>query len=622
MDAKGRLLPFLWILSVSCGDIGTNPNQKISKISNNLVKDVRESQSENAGENQTEQTVIITNDGGREEKTSEPEALASQEDHLEQESTGTQADSDEGLGLANSIDSIPALILQDSIEEGNIPLCGMNDAPDNDGFCTKSEEFESDGVAFICSKQKYSLTKTPNQLVAINPFADTLWPGSLIQSKPLMEGILNPVPTSARSTGSITMAIATDTTGVFSKNITEPSLASTTEAIKEILNTNINIDTPAKFYYKLTQVYSNKQLAVAVGLHVDTPFDFDIQTSLKFNSKEVKNRILIDFTQEYYTIAYAPKNGVKGFFNESVDPNELAAFMGEGNPLAYISSVSYGRKIFLLFESDASMSDLETAIKASFKGYGVTVGGDLAVKNKKVLSESQVKAYVIGGNAEDALEALNTPDEETGGTIVNLKQLMADGANFSKGNPGVPISYTVRHVKDASQIKLVLNTDYEARECTPVANVNNPMVWTLKVSLEEVAIDKENSFCDFGDEGEFSSCLKIAVGDGEEISVFCNDETRKAKPGQVLGYGQSNHSTLVEVKQSPGQTVKILGHVREHDFGSSFDEVVNFSKTFTLSQNYEWTDWSELNQVSGVEKGCKANLSYKLDWVDRFLSSN
>ena len=609
MFLKSLSLAFGFYLLVSCGDVGTQ-KQKINEVSNKVVR-----QSDDIEKKTPENDENIKKDGIDQAKNTKE-----QEDHsgTEQENEFSEEDS---LGLAETIDSIPALILEDGIKEGNTPLCELEDSPDSDGFCAKSEEFESDGVGFICSKQRYSLTKTPNQLVAINPFADTLWPGSLIQSKPLMEGILNPVPVGERSSGSITMAIATDTTGVFSKDVITPSLATTTEAIKEILNTNINIDTPAKFYYKLTQVYSNKQLAVAVGLHVDTPFNFDIQTSLKFNSKEVKNRILIDFTQEYYTIAYAPKDGVKGFFNSKLQPSELSAFMGEGNPLAYISSVSYGRKIFLLFESEASMSDLETAIKASFKGYGVTVGGDLAVKNKKILSESQVKAYVIGGNAEDALEALNTPDEETGGTIVNLKQLMADGANFSKGNPGVPISYTVRHVKDASQIKLVLNTDYEARECTPVASVDNPMVWTLKVSLEEVAIDKENSFCDFGNEGEFSSCLKVAVGDTDEIDVFCNNETRKAKPGQVLTYGQSNHSTLIEVKQSPGQKLSILGHVREHD-GNNFEEVVNFSKTFTLNQNYEWTDWSEINQVSGVKRGCKANLTYKLEWVDRFLSSN
>lgn len=604
-------------MSISCGDFGT-PKQKIKEVkhvSSHHSDDVNvgtDGLQDSGPQNEQQEGVPGTDlEEIAEKEISSPESNAD---------SNTSIDED-AFNLANSIDSIAALRVGEGVKEGNVPLCGMEDSTDADGFCPKSEEFESNGVGFVCSKQKYSLTKTPNELVAINPYADTLWPGSLIQSKPLMEGILNPVPLAGRSTGSITMAIATDTSGVFSKEVTEPSLASTTEAIKDILNTNINIDTPAKFYYKLTQVYSNKQLAVAVGLHVDTPFNFDIQTSLEFNSKEVKNRILIDFTQAYYTIAYTPKYGIKGFFKDGVKLNELDAFMGVGNPLAYISSVTYGRKIFLLFESDSSMSDLEGAIKASFKGYGVTVGGDLAVKNKKIMSESQIKAYVIGGNAEDALEALNTPDEETGGTIVNLKQLMSDGANFSKGNPGVPVSYTVRHVKDASQIKLVLNTEYEARECASAGNVNNPMTWTLKVSLEEVAIDKENGFCDFGNEGEFSSCLKVAIGEDAETPIFCNNETRKAKPGQILTYGQSNHSALIQVKQSPGQNIRVFGNVREHD-GSNFEEVVNFSKNFTLNQNYEWTDWSEINQVSGVKRGCKANLKYKLEWVDRFLSSN
>lgn len=524
--------------------------------------------------------------------------------------------------LSKMIDGIDPLTSED-LQAGNFPVCDTSESELKDSdHCPTKESIENGGMAFVCSSQKYKLVNSPDKFVVMNPNADALWPGSLIQTSPLMSGVLNPVPVSERSPGSVTMTLAADSQGKFSQKLMRPSLAEATESIRKILSESVSIDTPAKFYYNMHRIYSGEQLSVSMGINLDTSFNFGLQSEFKFNSNDQKNRILIDFTQEYFTMAYSPEDGYKGFFTENIEPADLRNYVSEGNPLGYISSVTYGRKIWLMFESDAKITDLEAALKASFQGYGVGVGVDLETRYKKVLNESHIKAWVIGGNSEDALKSLNKQDEN-GVSFVDLQNLLVQGANFSKGNPGLPVSYTVRHVKDSSQIKLVLNTEYTAKECNPIADVKNPATWGLKVTLKRVSIEKENGFCEFlSENGEFRTCLNIGSGpENETTPVFCTGEIRNARPGDILEYGQANHSSTVNIVQRPGESFSIFGSVEEVD-GNNSDAVVNFSNQFELNSLYEWTNWTSEVQVTGSFEGCKATLSWEMEWLKQSLSAN
>lgn len=531
-------------------------------------------------------------------------------------------ENDQSSALLSFINDIPTIQISETLEEGTFPICANSSVtqtqtqkPQEASLCPVEADFEADGMAFVCTYQKYSVTKIPEKFVAINPYVDALWPGAIIQGLGLTYGILNPVPLSDRSPGTITMTLATNSNGQFSKNLPKPSLASATEAISEILSSNIDIATPAKFYYKLNKIYSNEHLSVALGAHLNTPIDLEIQTQLLNENQDRKNRMLVDFTQEYFSIAFSPENKQGNMFLDSVTVDDISPYTGDDNPLTYMSSITYGRKIFLLFESDAKMKDLENAIKASFQGYGFAPKAKLARKNKEIMSESHINAYVLGGNAEDALAALDDEDD-MGTTIVNLGNLIKDGANFTQGNPGVPISYTIRHVKDATQLKLAFNTEYTSRDCSPVAQVQNPSNRRLKVTLDKVDIDEENGFCEppLNKKGEFYSCLNVQVGSQEVQEVFCDKGRRQAAPGETIQYGKSNHSLTIDVEQKPGETIEFSGSVLEKDFKDTFEEILTFSHQYELDSEYRWHDWQEQNSVTGVFNGCKATLHYRTEW--------
>ncbi len=322
------------------------------------------------------------------------------------------------------------------------------------------ETVQGESGSYYCTTTDYSLTKVPEKFVALNPNADVLWPGSIVQGKSMAGGILDPVPVK-RAPGTITMTIASGGTGMFHQTMERPSLSAAMEAQNAILATYDGA-TPAKFSYSFQSIYSSEQLAVAVDANVKGT-NWSAAASLSVDKKDEKSRFLIQFTQEYFTMAFDPPQGAAGVFDPSVTAKDLEPYAKDGNPPVYVASVTYGRIFYILFESTASQLDLEAAVSGSYSG-AVSVDASVAAKYKNVINESNIKAYGLGGNAEMAIDAVGGSSADQ---FERIQKFLTTGANFDKKNPGVPISYTIRHLTDSSQVKLALTTEYTAKDCVP-----------------------------------------------------------------------------------------------------------------------------------------------------------
>jgi len=327
---------------------------------------------------------------------------------------------------------------------------------------TKTLEVPGEGgTTYQCKYTDYSLTKVPEKFVALNPNADVLWPGSLVQGKSMAGGILDPIPVK-RAPGTITLTLASGGGGPFFKKMDEPSLSAAMQAQNEIL-AGYTGATPAKFSYSFQSIYSSEQLAVAVDANVEGT-NWSASAALSVDKKDEKSRFLIQFSQEYFTMAFDPPQGAAGVFAKGVTAEDLRPYAAAGNPPVYVSGVTYGRIFYILFESKSSQLELEAAVKGSYSGPSISGSVSASASWKKVVNESTVKAFGLGGNAEMAINAVTGTDQ-----FEKIRTFLTSGANFDKNNPGVPISYTIRHLTDASQVKLALTTEYTAKDCTPMA---------------------------------------------------------------------------------------------------------------------------------------------------------
>lgn len=88
----------------------------------------------------------------------------------------------------------------------------------------------------------------------------------------------------------------------------------------------------------------------------------------------------------------------------------------------------------------------------------ITGSGDY----QAVLRNSTFSAVVLGGNAKGAAEF--------NGNLEGLQKFIEDGAVFNEKNPGAPIAYTVRYLKDNSVASVNLTTEYIQTDTTFAEN--------------------------------------------------------------------------------------------------------------------------------------------------------
>jgi len=216
---------------------------------------------------------------------------------------------------------------------------------------------------------------------------------------------------------------------------------------------------PARMQYESTSAYSMNQLKAKFGsdfekVGVNLKIDFE---AVNKGEKQIE---VVDFKQVYYTANFdAPKNP-SDVFAPGVTVDQLKARgIDDKTPPVYVSSVSYGRQMYVKFETTSKSTELKAAINAVIKGVPIKAESEWA----RVLKNTTVTVSIVGGNADGAARVVT-------GTVEDLKKLIQEGATFSTQNPAVPISYKTAFLKDNQVATIQSNTDYIETKVTSYKN--------------------------------------------------------------------------------------------------------------------------------------------------------
>ena len=216
---------------------------------------------------------------------------------------------------------------------------------------------------------------------------------------------------------------------------------------------------PARMQYESTSAYSMNQLKAKFGsdfekVGVNLKIDFE---AVNKGEKQIE---VVDFKQVYYTANFdAPKNPSDVFAPEVTVDQLKARGIDENTPPVYVSSVSYGRQMYVKFETTSKSTELKAAINAVIKGVPIKAESEWA----RVLKNTTVTVSIVGGNADGAARVVT-------GTVEDLKKLIQEGATFSTQNPAVPISYKTAFLKDNQVATIQSNTDYIETKVTSYKN--------------------------------------------------------------------------------------------------------------------------------------------------------
>lgn len=314
-------------------------------------------------------------------------------------------------------------------------------------------------AAYDCYTTSYNAAPGFDELLALDPTSDVIFPGAMLEGNSIPTGEYIPIN---NDRAPITLSISLQNlSGSPVIEVKDPKLSTVREGIKEILDQDVVSSTPAKISFEISEVYSQEHINVALGANYRGA-GASVQGSFDFNSSEYSNKFVLKYLQVYYTIDMDSPVQPSDLFKDTPDVSDL----GATSPV-YVSSMAYGRMVLYTIESNSSKTDINAAFSASFN----SGGGEIDAGYQKIINESSIKALVIGGSGASASQTISGPGE--------VYNFISEGGDYSKDSPGAPLSYKLRFIKRGTPVaRVVLTSEYEIRTCE------------LKRSKYKISIDK------------------------------------------------------------------------------------------------------------------------------------
>nr|WP_314480693.1 thiol-activated cytolysin family protein [uncultured Porphyromonas sp.] len=345
---------------------------------------------------------------------------------------------------------------------------------------------ESTGDRADCDKviqpMQCGRSSSAGDFAVLDPLPSILWPGSFIQGKSIRgKGGFTVIPYIAkRQPGRISLQTASGAEsvgsggeGLWYEEIQEMRESEVNQAQTKLIRHWQESGAPASTSYTMQIIHSPEEAMIASGIDLDKSGG-KLKTFLSTGFDKKKSHVLVKLYQRFYTFGYEdPEGGGKGAFKSTIEQSDLAPYTGAGNPICYVSSVSYGRAYYFLYESSESSYDLLDALSASFKSF---------------LDERRVESYVIKGVRVRTLEQGSSTNAGQGTEISPEKvfKLLEEGAQPSSKDVGVPISFTLKHLYDGQPVRMSnsLNYSYDKVSYIPRRKSNSVAIFLKEIVVE------------------------------------------------------------------------------------------------------------------------------------------
>ncbi|MBP0905355.1 thiol-activated cytolysin family protein [Mariniflexile gromovii] len=320
------------------------------------------------------------------------------------------------------------------------------------------------GYYETCNTKKYSLETNFDDVAILRPTNGIIWPGALVVgNQGMLDGMPDPI-----TLGRAPVKLRIDLPGIGEKgnivveNPTNSVVQSSIDDALEWWNANkyqegyINASNSS---YQSTKSYSSKQVSLDVGLNLEWATGA-VASQMEYQSSTTKRAATMVYKQVFYTVTMDTPSTPASVFGADVSLAKVENAINDKNPPAYINSVSYGRIIMFKLETTDTNTSVDLDAVLEYAG-GVNGTGTVNATYDAVLKKSSITVVTIGGNAEVASEAVSATGPGSLRSIITGKN-----AVYSRDNPGVPIAYTIRYLKDNTFAKMGYTTDYEVVDCS------------------------------------------------------------------------------------------------------------------------------------------------------------
>ncbi|MBN1346067.1 MAG: thiol-activated cytolysin family protein [Phycisphaerae bacterium] len=345
---------------------------------------------------------------------------------------------------------------------------------------------------------------------------DSTYPGQLIRGQYFDAGQFVPI-TIPRAGGSILLSGLFGKSGSWGRTVPEVAPTGISDAISSILRDNQITGTAACGSVQMYSAETSEELAVNLG--VDVSFlSGSVKSEVDTNRSASQSITVVYFTQVYYTVDFETPVLQTSVFRDGENFDDPENQIGAGNPPLYISSVKYGRQVFLVLKSAYSSLDVQATLKAD---YGVVTKGEVraGVTYEDVMQNTSITYVVRGGPADLALQAMQGQTLDK--VFQNVKDYIANknAADWSFSSPGLPVAFTVNYLSDRTVAAKALMTSYTNHDCT----LHSAEMYHFAVEFDWVD-DDAYAYLDTNPDsgGNLNTLLEIHFGQ-KNLSRFFSD---------------------------------------------------------------------------------------------------
>lgn len=359
-----------------------------------------------------------------------------------------------------------------------------------------TRRIDIDGIPYDLLEQRRRLVNDVTEQSYLQDLASLVWPGAIIQGQSLLQGDVAEIKLRH---GAGTVQIGTDLVTGNPKSqaakIAEPSSASIGDARRDILRKLNPKASPGILKTDYQRAHTLREIAVKLGLDVRGG-SYGVQLDASYDSSYKSTTVVATIRQTFYVASFDPEGIGSRAFHDSVEAAELNTFMGSGNPPLMIDSVHYGRLIVVTATAKASSEQIRAALKAQWDASSSKGDVRLSAEHRALLEGSQVRVYAIGAVASTLPTTLTDP-------VTDLDRVYREGLNFSLDNPGAPIAFTARHLRNWSLAHVGLSAEY---------------VQPVRAVAEDV--DQSFQVWDGPGGGPVDTGIEVAPGDKVDISAY------------------------------------------------------------------------------------------------------
>ncbi len=319
------------------------------------------------------------------------------------------------------------------------------------------------GTQYSCTTTPYSITSTPDKVVTLDPDANVLWLGALLQGEGYKGGIGSLREWTVRERAPVKVSIdllAADNYRIVAK----PTLASVNQAIGELVSSAAweSHRGGSSISFSQETQYSIKQAMLKLGISAGYA-SVSVKASLSASRTAAERTVTAYFVQKMFTASMVLPSEPSHLFTEEftrarLEEEEARGHVGADNLPVYIANIVYGRILMFSFTSTSSITDIRAALAASFSSIA---GAEIAARYLDILNNAKISVVTIGGEGKNATALIQSGQ---------LKDYFNADAALTSARP---ISYTIRNVGDNSIAKVTETTEYDLKECAAIGTTGS-----------------------------------------------------------------------------------------------------------------------------------------------------